>query len=243
GIAAVRELLDAGFLYPQSAGRTSQLASISTWLNPAPSQALSVVVVPLAAARARGEDLGLAPLPHDDLGAATPQDADGFEWLIRLAVVWQFVREGSLRRTQQGGLFKRDLDRLQEHPILSAAPAESIGPLPAPEMLAVALGKAEGVLHFEAEEIRAGKLPAAWEATLGSALLSLWSAWTAVDGWDLQRGAENGGASPAAIATLVVAALAEVPDGAWVRAGHVDAWLESVRDVAEEAGSAFLFGV
>jgi len=243
GIAAVRELLEAGFLYPQLAGRTSQLTSIATWLNQAPGQPLSVVVVPLAAVRARGEDLGLTSLPHDDLATATPQEADGFEWLLRLAVAWQFVREGPLRRTQQGGLFKRDLDRLQGHPLLSTAPAESIGAVPSPEMLAVALAKAEGVLHFEPEEIRAGELPYSWEDGLRTALLSLWSAWTGVDGWDPQRGGENGGASPAAVATLIVAALAEVPDGAWVRAGHVDAWLEAVPDVAEEAGTSFLLGI
>jgi hypothetical protein len=244
GIAAVRELLEAGVLYPQLAGRTSQLASISTWLNQAPGQALSLVVVPLAAARGRGEDLGVVPLPHDDLGSATPQEADGFEWLLRLAVVWQFAREGPLRRTQQRGLFKRDVERLQSHSLLSTPPAESIGPLPGPEMLAVELARAEGVLHFEPEEIRAGTLPAAWDEGLGTALLSLWSAWTGADGWDPQRGAENGsGASAAAIATLVVAALAEVSDGAWVRASHVDAWLDSVPDVGEEAGSAFLLGI
>jgi len=244
GVETVRELLDAGLLYPQLAGRTSQLASIATWLNQAPAQPLAVVTVPLAAVRSRGEDLGLAALPHEDLTAA-PQETDGLEWLLRLAVVWQFVREGSLRRTQQGGLFKRDLDRLQAHPLLSMAPAESIGPLPGPEGLAVALAKAEGILQFEPEEIRAGGLPATWEDSLGPALLSLWSAWTGVEGWDPVRGTENDatGAASAAIATLVVAALAEVPDGAWVRASHVDDWLASVPDVAEDAGSAFLLGI
>src|SRR5262245_51468154 len=178
GIETVRELLEAGLLYPQLAGRTAQLTSISAWLNQAPVQPLSVVVVPLAAVRARGEDLHLTPLPNDDLSTASPQEADGFEWLLRIAVAWQFVREGPLRRTQQGGLFKRDLDRLQAHSLLSTPPAESIGPLPAPEALAVAMAKAEGVLQFESEEIRAGELPVVWEDGLGPALLSLWSAWT-----------------------------------------------------------------
>lgn len=244
GIETVRELLDAGLLYPQLVGRTSQLTSISAWLNQAPTQVLSILVVPLAAIRARSEDLLLTPLLYDDLGSATPQEADGFEWLLRLAAAWQLVREGPLRRTQQGGLFKRDLDRLQAHPLLSTAPAEAIGPLPAPETLAVALAKAEGVLQFESEEIRAGDLPAAWEDGLGPALLSLWSAWTGLEGWDPQGGGENaGGASPAAIATLVVAALAEVPDNSWVRTSHVDDWLASVPDAAEDAGSAFLLGI
>jgi hypothetical protein len=245
GIDAVRELLEAGLLYPQLAGRTSQLTSIAAWLNQAPAQPLAVIAVPLAAVRSRGEDLGLSPLPSEELGSATPQEADGFEWLLRLAVVWQFVREGALRRTQQGGLFKRDLDRLQTHPLLSTAPSESLAPLPAPEMLTVALARAEGVLHFEPEEIRAGELPVTWDDGLGLALLSLWSAWIGVDGWGPVQGAENGatGAPAAAVATLVIAALAEVADNAWVRAGHVDAWLESVPDLPDDAGSAFLLGI
>jgi hypothetical protein len=245
GIAVVRELLEAGLLYPQLAGRTSQLASISAWLNQASGQSLAVVAVPLAAVRSRGEDLRLTPLQHDEIGSATSQGADGYEWLLRLAVAWQFVREGPLRRTQQGGLFKRDVDRLQAHAILSTPPAESIDPLPAADALAVALARAEGVLQFETEEIRAGDLPAAWDDGLGTALLSLWSALTAVEGWDPVAGAENAqtAASPAAIATLVIAALGDVPANAWVRASHVDDWLAAVPDVAEGAGSAFLLGI
>jgi hypothetical protein len=245
GIAVVRELLEAGFLFPQVAGRASQLTSIATWLNQAPAQSLSVIAVPLAAARSRGEDLRLTPLPSDELGAATPQEADGFEWLSRLAVVWQFVGEDSLRRTQQGGLFKRDLDRLQSHQVLSTPPAESIGPVTAPEALAVALARAEGVLRFEPDEITAGDLPATWDDGLGAALLSLWSAYAAVEGWDPVHGAENGqgGATPTAIATLVTAALGDVPEGHWVRASHIDDWLASVPDTAEGAGSAFALGI
>src|SRR5207244_9473220 len=53
GVAAVRELLDAGLLYPQLAERSGPLASISTWLTQAATQPLAVVAVPLAAARAR----------------------------------------------------------------------------------------------------------------------------------------------------------------------------------------------
>src|SRR5207253_7152162 len=114
----------------------------------------------------------------------------------------------------------------------SAQPAAHLRPLHAPELLPVALARAEGVLESEADQIRAGDLPAAWENGRGQALLSLWSAWTATEGWEPARGPDEGGAgaSPAAVSTLALAALAGVPDGSWVDVADVDGWLAVVPD-------------
>jgi Helicase conserved C-terminal domain len=243
GLAAVQELLDAGLMYPELAGRTAPVANLSAWLQQAATQSLAVVAVPLAAARAKGEDLALPSLPHEALGAAVPQEADGYEWLLRLAVAWQFVGAAPLRRTQQGGLFKRDLDRLQAHPLLSGPPADQVHPVPDPEMLAIELARAEGVLKFEPDQIRVGELPAAWDGGLGPALLSLWSAWSAAEGWDPVRGAVEQGTGAAAVATLVLAAFAAVPPGDWVRTADIDTWLGALPDVSPETASAVLLGI
>jgi hypothetical protein len=242
--SAIQELLSAGFLYPELSGKGS-ITNLTTWLQQASVQSPAVTAVPLALARVRAEDFGLPTLPHDSLGAAAPQESDGFEWLLRLAAVWQFVREGPLRRTQQGGLFKRDLDRLRAHPVLSAPPAVQLQAVPDPELLAIALARAAGVLTFEPDQIRAAQLPGEWSDGLGPALLALWSAWGAVEGWDPTAGATDGSSpkSTAAGATLALAALGKVPEGAWVRAADVEQRLASAPGLGGRGTSAFLLGV
>src|SRR5207248_1337907 len=80
-----------------------------------------------------------------------------------LAVLWQQVASAPLRLTQQGELFKRDLDRLGQDPLLNAPSAEGLPSPPDAGLLAVALGVAAGILHDGDGELRAGDLPAAWE--------------------------------------------------------------------------------
>src|SRR5215207_11193211 len=118
GIAVIRELMAAGLAYPDLPPRSVPVASVDGWLAQLTAQPLAVFVLPLAAARARGEELGLPELPAHQIGTAAAQEADGLEWPMRLAVLWQTARGGPLRRTQQGGFFKRDLDRLRGHPLL-----------------------------------------------------------------------------------------------------------------------------
>src|SRR5262249_54431524 len=49
---------------------------------------------------------------------------DGLEWLLRLGVLWQQASAAPFRRTQQGGLFKRDVERLEEGPLLNGPPPD-----------------------------------------------------------------------------------------------------------------------
>ena len=58
------------------------------------------------------------------------QEADGLEWLLRLAVLWQQVAAAPLRRTQQGDFFKRDFERLGQDALLNAAPADQLAQVP-----------------------------------------------------------------------------------------------------------------
>src|SRR5205823_14748 len=108
--------------------------SFEQWLaSPGPA-GLAVFTPPQVAARALGEDLGLPDLSLKDEseGASLPsalqppspafQEADGLEWLLRAGVLWQQVAEAPLRRTQQGGFFKRDLERLGQDRLLNGPP-------------------------------------------------------------------------------------------------------------------------
>lgn len=198
GLAPVMSLLEGGLLFPDLAtvGERFKLRTFSTWLAQGDATALYVFAHPAVTARALGGDLGLPDLsqPWGDLPALTPagspawREADGLEWLLRMAVLWQQVRAGPLRRTQQGGLFKRDLERLRGQPLLSSEPAGAILSLRDPALLALELARVEGLVCVN-DHIQVGKFPAAWEEGLPAALASLWAglpqvcAWNPIEGW------------------------------------------------------------
>ena len=189
GLVVIIELLAAGLVFPALPPKTVPIKSFDDWLQQLAVQSLSVFVLPLAAGRAREEPLPLPDLPAERLTTAVPQEADGLEWPLRVAVLWQVVQGGPLRRTQQGGFFKRDLDRLRGHALLSSAPAESVGPIPDPDLLTLLLAVEEDVVLPAGEQITAGSLPEPWakgghaaDVSLLAALPGL-SLWDPVDGW------------------------------------------------------------
>jgi hypothetical protein len=156
-------------------------------------------------------------------------EADGLEWLLRLAVLWQQVAAGPLRRTQQGGFFKRDVERLGQDPLLTSPPADKLVDVPDPGFLVEALAEWEGVVVEVEGELRAGRLPPSWDVGLGSALESLWTglprleSWNALDGW---RGGEETVGNPYPSAGLLAfMLLARLPSDAFIRPSAVEAWL------------------
>ena len=157
------------------------------------------------------------------------QESDGLEWLLRMAVLWQQTAAAPLRRTQQGDFFKRDLDRLGQDPLLNGPPADRLADVPDLGFLTAVLAEREGVLREAEGEVRAGSLPAAWEAGLAPSLESLWSqlprlrAWNPLDGW---RGGEAPAGNPFPSAYLLAfLLLARLPADAWLAPDAVEAWL------------------
>src|SRR5262249_18341826 len=143
-----------------------RLKSFEQWLGQAGATGLSVFAHPAVMARAVGEDLGLPDLSagHDEKRNAHPpartthhspltthhshhHEADGLDWPLRLAALWQLVAAGPLRRTQQGSFFKRDLERLTEDARLGAPPADALVPLPDPALFVAALGELENIVR------------------------------------------------------------------------------------------------
>src|SRR5262249_28349438 len=113
GLKTIFDLLEVGLLYPELGEQASgRLKSFEQWLGQAGGGGLAVFAPPQIAARARGEDLGLPVCPGAVAIDRAPLEADGLEWLLRLAVLWQRVVGAPLRRTQGGEFFKRDLERL-----------------------------------------------------------------------------------------------------------------------------------
>jgi hypothetical protein len=157
------------------------------------------------------------------------QEADGLEWLLRLAVLWQQVSAAPLRRTQQGGFFKRDAERLGQDLLLNGPPADRQADMPDLGFFVEALAERAGVVRVVDGEVRPGKLPAAWGDGLAAALEALYAelprlrAWNALEGW---RGGEAVPGNPfpsACLLTLLL--LARLPEGEFVRPATVEAWL------------------
>jgi hypothetical protein len=149
--------------------------------------------------------------------------------LLRLAVLWQQVAAAPLRRTQQGGFFKRDLERLEQDTLLNAPPADHLVDVPDVAFLTIALAELEGMVEEVEGELRARALPATWENGLASVLESLWidlprlSTWNPLDGW---RGGEAPAGNPFPSASLLAfLLLARLPEGALVRPATIEQWL------------------
>src|SRR5438552_528873 len=148
GPQAVFRIFEAGLLYPDLLGVSGTahkaLQNFEQWLGQGSVSAFAVFAHPLVTARALGTDLGLPVCSTISTVHGSVHEADGLEWPLRLAALWQLVDSAPLRRTQQGGFFKRDLDRLRTDPLLSAPPADNLSELPDAGLLTVMLGRNEG---------------------------------------------------------------------------------------------------
>jgi hypothetical protein len=254
GLGTVQALVEAGLLYPhlfpigpgsvnnQPLGGNQRLKRLDYWLalaakpivyaHPAVlERALAPASYPVGGRGGEGvrANLSLPECPgavvvHD----ARPQEADGLEWLLRLAVLWQQVAAAPLRRTQQDDFFKRDLDRLRADPLLSMPPTDSLIELPDPGLFTVALALATGILKEEDGEIRAGIFPPAWSEGLPVTLAFLWSylprleSWNPVEGWRVASTAGNPYPSAYLLSLLLLGQLAEAT---WASPDALEEWL------------------
>jgi hypothetical protein len=238
GLLPVVALLHAGLLYPalpsadgaNGTPPSSRLRDFDQWLGQASGSRLTVFAHPLITARVPAQDLRLPECPGTVKlsAAAAPHEADGLDWPLRLGVLWQRAADTPLRRTQQGGFFKRDLERLQTDVLLNAAPQDAPGTVPDPALLAVELGLREGLLREADGELRAGIYPAAWNDGLPAAVASLWGALLAVESWDARGGWHGsdrlGNPYPAAY-LLALLLLTRLPAGAWASPEALQRWL------------------
>jgi hypothetical protein len=254
GPRPVFTLFEHCLLFPELPANGPKLRSFEQWLGQASATGFTVFAHPFVASRALGEDLGLPVLTSED-AFLSAQEADGLEWPLRLAVVWQQTGAAPLRRTQSGDFFKRDLDRLRADPLLAGRGGDALAELPDAGVLAVYLAALEGILHDHDGELTAGTFPAAWEGGLRPALASLWAAvpqvedWDALDGW---RAGAAGNPFPSAY-LLALLLLGRQPPDAWVAPDEVGLWViehhpywsgDSVRPSRlREWAAAFLLGL
>src|SRR5262249_36314620 len=149
GPERVLALCEAGLLYPDLLAVPAgppRLRSFQQWLGQGGATGFSFFAHPNVLARALTTDLGLPVLAADVSPTGGVHEADGLEWPLRLAALWQQLAPTPLRRTQTGDFFKRDLDRLRADSLLNAPPADNLADLPDTGLLAIALAGAEGIL-------------------------------------------------------------------------------------------------
>jgi hypothetical protein len=241
GPQTVIRLFEAGLLFPdllrlfpsgssngQAKSAATRLRNFEQWLGQASASGFAVFTHPAVMLRARGGDLGLPQLPSNTKPASGSFEADGLEWPLRLAALWQQTLGAPLRRTQQGEFFKRDLDRLRNDAFLNAPPSENLAPVPDLGLLAVALGQAEGVLEADQNDLKAATLPAAWEEGLSATLASLWASLPLIENWDPVRGWVNGpsvGNPYPSAYLLVLLLLAQLKAEAWAGPEDVATWV------------------
>lgn len=252
GHEAVVELIEAGLAFPNfgpestSRGKVSKL---NTWLahNPLPT-----VLIPFAiTSRLESEDLGLADLLTPVSPSGITQEADGLDWLLRLAIVRQIVHETPLRRTQSREFFKRDLDRLKGDSLLSSPPAGAVGEIADPDLFAIGLSLALGVLVDNDGEVRLGSLPNSWPAGLAAALGEIWRAlpriseWNPATGWTIN---ERPGQPHASSNLFALVLLGQMPADRWAKPEDVEAFIAARHpywsgDATKIGATRFLLGI
>lgn len=239
GLAPITALLECGLLYPslpdpEGARKASRLKSFAHWLTGGDSGSTWTFAHPGACTRTLGADLGLPDCP----GATEPpsggkgpiiHEADGLEWPLRLSALWQQVSATTLRQTQQGDFFKRDLERLRGDPLLTTVPGDGPSDVPDPGLLAAALGARVGLLKQEDGELKAGNFPEAWSQGLPAALRELWSALPHLDAWNIEAGHQPdrvpGNPFPSAY-LLCLLLLSRLPERGWANPEAVAAWVQ-----------------
>ena len=231
GFAPIQALLDAGLLFPVREFVGSSLNGFQQWLGQEPYLNAEVFTLPGVAARAKDEPLGLPNLASAEGPSKSdpPRIADGLEWPLRLAAVGQLVADGAMRTTQLRALFKRDLQRLQTHELLAAAPADHLVLLPDIGVLTLfwALGS-EQLAVIEGELTLPKTVRAAANRPLTDELVVLIAGLSSIEAWDPLLGyrvIEGQLSAVPSAAILILLLLAKAEPGQWCESAPLAAWL------------------
>ena len=231
GFAPIQALLDAGLIFPVREFPETPLDGFQPWLGQEGLLHAEVFALPAVAVRAKDEPLGLPNLATADGPAMSeaPRLADGLEWPLRIAAVGQLVAEGGMRTTQARALFKRDLQRLQTHELLAAAPADHLANVPDIGVLALfwALGTDKIAIvdsEWKLPEVDKNAVPKALSEELVTLVAGLGGveAWDPLLGYRLLEGQLS--AVPSA-AMLLLLLLAAAKPGEGCEAEPLAAWL------------------
>jgi hypothetical protein len=144
--SVILELLERGLLALEGTGDLQPIDDFPRWIIPGPAASLLVRAHPsvLQGVRITRPEGTLVPVSGP---VSQIRDPDGLEPIIRLAAIWQRVGIEPLRQTQQGTLYKRDMERIEGDPVFSGAVIDALETLPALPAFWLALARRVGLIR------------------------------------------------------------------------------------------------
>jgi hypothetical protein len=242
-VAAVVPLLERGLLAARPGPDRPPVDDFARLLEGPGAAGVELIPHPSATSAARTIlPQGPGPAPAGPIRQV--READGLEPILRLAALWQRVDEAPLRQTQQGVLYKRDRERLEDDPVLAGPIADALEPLPDMVRLWLELAKGVGLVAAVPGTDRLEAATAEYWADHAVHLPQMVAArWLALRGWHEQGGMQEPDA-PALLALPFVRAaallwLATLAEGEWVA---VDDLAEHFERLSPGWDRATLFG-
>ncbi|WP_165219447.1 hypothetical protein [Aquisphaera insulae] len=150
---AIQCLLDVGIIAIDGPAETASDAIASGRLDLAPPPGLIVRVHPAAPGAVR-MTLPDGTLPAVENPAVQVRESDTLEPAIRLGALWQRLGAEPLRQTQQGILYKRDMERLESDPVLADDISDALESVPSLPMFWLALARRVGLVLEDAGDDR-----------------------------------------------------------------------------------------
>ncbi len=149
--AVILELLELGLLALDTAPDQRTTDDFTARIDEVPAHSRHVRVHPAVpqAVRVSRPEGRLTPAAG---AVGQIRESDGLEPVLRLAATWQRVASEPLRQTGQGALYKRDLERIEEDPVLSSSISDALEPLSAMSLLWLALARRVGLIRRDAPE-------------------------------------------------------------------------------------------
>jgi hypothetical protein len=174
GLLAVESPIESEPIDPADLTVAAAASEMEVWAHPAV---------------ARGGRLPVAAAAPEAAGPVSRlRESDGLEPIIRLAALWQRAGAGPLRRTQQGVIYKRDRERIEEGGLLAAPVDEVLADLPDLPSLWLGLARRVGLLAVDRSDDSLRAAPAEfWAENALHLPQMLASAWLGLRSWD-ERG-------------------------------------------------------
>lgn len=227
GLKVIEELFLHGLLLPDVAGLDAKLSNFEDWLGQGATGHFQAWITPQVLSRANFQFETLPPLEGSSIEVGAVQEADGLEWFLRLAVLWQQLHDLPARMTRQGGFFKRDQERLAGDALLNPS-ADFFVSLREPGSLLVALGLQLGMFATADTQLETRAFPESWRVSWPAALADLLGAGAELTCWSVDRGWRGLASSTSPFSSallLLLALLMKQKDSRWCAVSDLCAWL------------------